>query len=662
MFDCGTDIRNDAYLFWLKQITSVWLIPFGSMFLCALFWWVVRLKRGKEKDHISILSAMDGFISSLMVLFYTLFPSVINHVALSFSCQKYGGVSLLTQALSVKCWETQHWMMVVLVGMPGMLLYATIIPISLALTLIYQRRHCKLYPTQSRYESKWTMRLGFVYAGYKPGFEWWESMIMARKCSFVLLSVYLRTYGAAPQVVASSLVLVLALSAHLQYRPYVNESHNYLESVGIHACLFQLLTALICNMVGTMRDENTLGPNSTVILVLLVFATTGFFFYETAVSTVRHSQEDPGCIGKLARRIQAATKRQKNKNKNKNKNSSAPTLTDGTHVGSKKSVLVVPQQQHLEPKQEIIILKLQNNIRGALIKQLTKSDSITRSPSNLRVQKSYRTKTAEDIQTNHSHHRSKALEDIQTRQQQRRTSLQARVLARKTAAQKNPATEYDENTMSSETKMAMSATDEPVELRTVDKLDSQTQKYRKLVEKVQSTVDAMAAMTGRVPDTFEAQRYTKDEAAIAVTDNTAGGEVEVGGTMKIRSPVIVAPNAESVGLEVRKIQIILRRTLKTSSRFQKLMVQLNKNTQQEGDGDASSCTCMVSKKIFLSFVKIIVMKYVKLNCNNKIDKEKHISRETLDAVWEACLASDNQEKTVLLLPSVVLENWVCLKN
>ena len=36
---------------------------------------------------------------------------------------------------------------------------------------------------------------------------------MLRKCAFVLLSIFLRSYGASPQVVAASMVLIMAMSA-----------------------------------------------------------------------------------------------------------------------------------------------------------------------------------------------------------------------------------------------------------------------------------------------------------------------------------------------------------------------------------------------------------------------------------------------------------------
>jgi hypothetical protein len=79
-----------------------------------------------------------------------------------------------------------------------------------------------------------------LFAGYRQNFEWYETAVLLRKCGFVMLSVFLRKFGAAAQVVAAAMVLVVALSSHLQFRPYSHEGHNLLESIGLHACLLQV--------------------------------------------------------------------------------------------------------------------------------------------------------------------------------------------------------------------------------------------------------------------------------------------------------------------------------------------------------------------------------------------------------------------------------------
>jgi hypothetical protein len=183
-------------------------------------------------------------------------------------------------------------------------LFVLVVPGLIAVTLIAQRRGERLYPSQRHYDPRWTLRIGFMFAGYRMGYEWWESVVMLRKCAFVLLSIFLRSYGASPQVVASAMVLIAATSAHLQHRPYQDPAHNWLESLGLHVCLLQLLVTLMSNMIGRVDrnvTESPLGLQSTAVVIVVVFASTGYFFWETVVWTVQQSQETKGAIGHVSR-------------------------------------------------------------------------------------------------------------------------------------------------------------------------------------------------------------------------------------------------------------------------------------------------------------------------------------------------------------------------
>ena len=127
---------------------------------------------------------------------------------------------------------------------------------------------------------------------------------MLRKCAFVLLSVFLRQYGASPQVVAASIVLYLATSVHLQYRPYNDPKHNEIESIGLHACQLQLLVALISNMIGRVNPlvvQSPIGPISTAVVILFVFASTIHFFWISILWTIRRSQTTKGIMGVASR-------------------------------------------------------------------------------------------------------------------------------------------------------------------------------------------------------------------------------------------------------------------------------------------------------------------------------------------------------------------------
>merc|ERR1712166_1349733 len=245
-------------LFLLKQLASVWIIPFCSVIMCGVAWIFIKLTCLRKNNKIS---GTDGFISSLMILFYTLFPSVVNRIALIFSCRMYGANEfqkpLLTEALSVECWTSRHWTIIGVIGIPGVLVYVILIPTLIALTLIQQRKLETLYPDQKKYDSKYTIRFGFMFAGYEEGYEWWETVVMLRKCCFVLLAIFLRQYGAASQV------LVVALSAQLQNLPYMDQTHDNLETLSIQMCLIQLLVALLCDLI-SQKEEGKLGQTESI--------------------------------------------------------------------------------------------------------------------------------------------------------------------------------------------------------------------------------------------------------------------------------------------------------------------------------------------------------------------------------------------------------------
>ena len=372
VFDCVIKAREDSQVFLVKQIVAAWVMPVVGVVCIAIFWAVRHVCRGssdteahiahelqlhscvqvqrkkQEKQkagksmkteksaatakitpakleptvsdvsedttlHVKVPS-FDGCVTTLMVLFSTLFPSLVNRMAITLSCVSYhnGQTDLLTEALSVRCWSGEHTVSILMVGAPGGFLYLLVLPITISLTLRRQRIKGRLYPSQPHYDPKWTMRFSFMFAGYREGFEWWESVVMARKCGFVLLAIFLRPYGPSAQVIAASIVLSLSVSAHLQYRPYFDQGLNWLESLSLQVCLAQLLTALLANVLthgrgggasGRQAVSSTasVGPKATAVLVLVFFGSAITFLWSALRSTIRGSHRAKGTVGEMSR-------------------------------------------------------------------------------------------------------------------------------------------------------------------------------------------------------------------------------------------------------------------------------------------------------------------------------------------------------------------------
>ena len=133
---------------------------------------------------------------------------------------------------------------------------------------------------------------------------------MARKCLFVLMAIFLRIYGPSAQVLAASIVMCLAISLHLQYRPYFDQGLNWLESMSLQVSLAQLLTSILANVLthgransGGERVSSTssMGPVANLVTIIFFFTTTFMFFLAVVRETVRGSYETKGCVGDMSR-------------------------------------------------------------------------------------------------------------------------------------------------------------------------------------------------------------------------------------------------------------------------------------------------------------------------------------------------------------------------
>ena len=195
--------------------------------------------------------------------------------------------------------------------------------------------------------------------------------------------------------------------------------------------LLQLMVVLLCNLVqdkGGKGGHDRLGPNSTVFLIFVVFGSTLAYFGMTVHATVRGSLKTKGVVGKLANGMAKCCRIE-------------PKKGNGGQRGEDRSLSlarVVPVQREEQDrrrqkstlKNEIAALKWQKKIRQTLVKNSTKPLKMSRTPSRLQQNRTWRTQRVEEIQNTHENHRKLALKNIERQHSQRRTSLQMRVEAR----------------------------------------------------------------------------------------------------------------------------------------------------------------------------------------------------------------------------------------
>ena len=271
---------------------------------------------------------------------------------------------------------------------------------------------------------------------------------MLRKCLFVLLAIFLKQYGPAPQVVAASLILVFALSAELQNLPYQDKEHDRIETIGIQVCLLQLQVALLCDLIRADQPDDSadedlsasnmasLGPTSTILLIVVVFVSTLFFFVKMIRATIQGSQDTPGAVGFLARRCGDQCGKRSSEEEGGVPLDVVVSSRSQTSSRFPQTVVapMISRQQQAPPGSShahvYAALKLQQNVKNALGKKLDdkkKKIDDTKAAHNF----------VKDIEMQHANQRKRAIKDIERRQSARRHSVQSRVQARKIAKRLN---------------------------------------------------------------------------------------------------------------------------------------------------------------------------------------------------------------------------------
>ena len=169
---------------------------------------LISLQRAHQWTKLhKLASTWIGGAMQLMMLFHA---PVSARAFYYFDCHKLGEKYFLRRDYQIECFSPE-WIsflpfaIVLLVG------FALAVPLGLFLVLFLNRKH--LYTPQTR------QTIGFLYARFVPGAEWWEVHEVVRKMILTGLLVYLPSTSRAA---AAVLVCIFALGTLNYARPHKN--------------------------------------------------------------------------------------------------------------------------------------------------------------------------------------------------------------------------------------------------------------------------------------------------------------------------------------------------------------------------------------------------------------------------------------------------------
>ena len=217
------------------------------------------------KNPEPLLFYQTWMCTSLLIGLFLAWPTIIKQSLSIIPCKKFGNKYYLLQDLSIECYTNQYKVYLILCYL-SLIIYGIIVPF-IAFNLIRVKRF-SLYDFESIYEMP--AALSFLFLGYRQEVWYYEFIVMAKKYSLILITVFLKEYSRY-QMISASLFVQASFFIHVFLRPYDSITNygilcNKLESISLLALVVTLNSGLF---FGTISDQYDLGSFEYVLIFLL---------------------------------------------------------------------------------------------------------------------------------------------------------------------------------------------------------------------------------------------------------------------------------------------------------------------------------------------------------------------------------------------------------
>ena len=159
------------------------------------------------KKLTDVHSTRDGWIITMVLMIYLLFPSIVKSSFQMLQYETVCGTKVWGQDNSVLFNSKKHQFMVFTVAIPALSFFAFLLP---GIIMYYISKH-----PDRQTNKKLILRFGLLYSGYKPSLWYYELVLYVRKLSIILIVTFLGSYGQQLHVALGVLVVLLYLQEHL---------------------------------------------------------------------------------------------------------------------------------------------------------------------------------------------------------------------------------------------------------------------------------------------------------------------------------------------------------------------------------------------------------------------------------------------------------------
>jgi hypothetical protein len=196
-----------------------------------------------------VKSLRDKVLTSAVVTLFVLHLSITKTLFSGFSCiEVLPGQYWLTSDLSIRCWDDNHMQKVVVMVLPGLIIWCFGLPLLCLLSLLKVRNRLVSSPTG--------LQFSFLYKGYTPQHFYWEFVILYRKTALICSSVFFSLVSTMAQGLSVLAVLIAYFFLQTIVKPFSLPRYHHLE-------LKSIFTSLITVYIGLFFESNPISTSHT---------------------------------------------------------------------------------------------------------------------------------------------------------------------------------------------------------------------------------------------------------------------------------------------------------------------------------------------------------------------------------------------------------------
>mgnify|MGYP000739300986 CR=1 FL=1 len=251
--DSGDSFENAVFI----GAVIMSLLPLLLCVAAFLVWGVISLKKR------SLEPMKKQLVATLIILFFTVHPTIINSLFSVFACTEIEGLGMwLIQDLEVECWDSTHTFYSMGVALPGIVVWGVATPAFIVWVMHKRRKYLH------RLENK--LRFGFVFNGYRMDRFYWEFLIMYREVVLIALAVFFSRVSVMIQTLMCLAMLALFCYFHVREKPFIESHLNDMETRS-------LITATVTVYFGLYYFSEDLDDISEFILFMVICLSNAWF-------------------------------------------------------------------------------------------------------------------------------------------------------------------------------------------------------------------------------------------------------------------------------------------------------------------------------------------------------------------------------------------------